>query len=219
MREEIDKIYCGRFKPADLEKKNRLWKVLCREFFQQFIPADAAVLDIGAGYCEFINNIKAGAKYAVDLNPDTSRLAAPGVKVFTSEASRLDFLPDNAVDIVFMSNFLEHLDTKNEVLTVLKEAHRVLKQGGSVLILQPNIRYIYKQYWDFFDHKIPLSDKSLAEALDLAAFKINKVYPRFIPYTTKSRLPWNDYLVRVYLKLPIIWKFLGAQAFIIGEKV
>ena len=219
MQEKIEKLYYTRFGPVEQEKKRRLWKVLCREFFQKFIPADAVVLDIGAGYCEFINNIRAAAKYAVDLNPDTPLLAGPGVKVFTSQAAKLDFLEDNAVDIVFMSNFLEHLDTKSEVLSVLKEAHRVLRQDGSILILQPNIKYAYKEYWDFFDHNIPLSDKSLAEALELAGFKIERIYPRFLPYTTKSRLPWNDLLVMAYLKIPLAWNILGTQAFIIGKKV
>ena len=219
MQEKIEKLYYTRFGPVEQEKKRRLWKVLCREFFQKFIPADAVVLDIGAGYCEFINNIRAAAKYAVDLNPDTPLLAGPGVKVFNSQATKLDFLEDNAVDIVFMSNFLEHLDTKSEVLSVLKEAHRVLRQDGSILILQPNIKYAYKEYWDFFDHNIPLSDKSLAEALELAGFKIERIYPRFLPYTTKSRLPWNDLLVMAYLKIPLAWNILGTQAFIIGKKV
>jgi len=218
MQEKIDKLYCGRFSTGDLEKKNRLWKLLCREFFQKYIAADAAVLDIGAGYCEFINNIKAGAKYAVDLNPDTPRFAAPDVKVFIADATKLDFLEENIIDIAFMSNFLEHLNTKFEVLAVLKSVLRILKPGGKVLILQCNVRYAYKQYWDFFDHNIPLTDKSLAEALELAGFKINKIYPRFLPYTTKSRLPWNDWLVKAYLRIPLAWKILGAQAFIVGEK-
>jgi SAM-dependent methyltransferase len=218
MQERLNKLYRSRFNPEEIKKKNRLWKVLCREFFQKYIPENASVLDIGAGYCEFINNIKAGTKYAVDLNPDTIRFAGSDVKVVICRADQLDFLADGSVDVVFMSNFLEHLDTKNEVLVILKEAHRALKPGGRILVLLPNIRYVYKKYWDYFDHKLPLSDKSLAEALEITDFKIIKSYSRFLPYSTKSRLPWNELLIKIYLKIPLAWYIMGAQAFIVGIK-
>jgi len=116
------------------------------------------VLDIGAGYCEFINNIRARRKYAVDPNQDTRTYANQDVEVVTSAASDLHFLPADSVDIAFMSNLLEHVQSKEEVLQVLVEVHRVYKPGGHLLILQPNIRYIHDQYWDSFDHRILLTD-------------------------------------------------------------
>lgn len=218
MESNLNKLYRERFDAGEISKRNRLWRVLCTDFFQKFIPEDSIVLDIGAGYCEFINNIRARKKYAVDLNDDVCRLANQDVEVFVSSASHLDFLPDNSIDITFMSNFLEHLKTKEEVLEVLVEIHRVCKPGCAVLILQPNIRYAYQQYWDFFDHNIPLSDKSLVEALAITGFKIEKLFPRFLPFTTKSRLPQVQLLVKIYLKIPITWRILGKQAFIIARK-
>ena len=53
-----------------------LWKVLCADFFQRFIPQDAIVIDLAAGYCEFINNISCARKIAIDLNPETRNRAA-----------------------------------------------------------------------------------------------------------------------------------------------
>ncbi len=214
----IGRLYRERFRPEEVEKKNRLWRILCTEFFQKFIPEDSIVLDIGAGYCEFINHIRARKKYAVDLNEDTRGFANPDVEVFTCSAAHLEFLPDSSVNVIFMSNFLEHLRTKDEVLKVLLEIYRVCKSRGMILVLQPNVRYIYKQYWDFFDHHIPLSDKSLAEALKIAGFEVEKIYPKFLPYTTKSRLPQADLLVKLYLKVPIAWQILGKQAFVVGRK-
>lgn len=182
------------------------------------LAEESTVLDIGAGYCEFINNIRARRKYAVDLNEDTHRFAAPDVEVFTCSATRLDFLPDNSIDVTFVSNFLEHLGTKEGVFEVLREIHRVSKPVGHVLVLQPNIKYAYKQYWDFFDHHIPLSDKSLAEALVIAGFDIDRILPRFLPYSTKSRLPTFPLLVKLYLKVPLVWRILGKQAFVVARK-
>lgn len=212
------KLYRERFDLEEVVKKNRLWKTLCNDFFQRFIPEDSIVLDIGAGYCEFINNIRARKKYAVDSNEEVKSFANPDVEVFCCPATKLNFLQDNSVDIVFMSNFLEHLKNKDEVLEVLLEVHRICKPGGAILILQPNIRYIYKQYWDFFDHHTPLSDRSVAEVLKTLGFNIDKIYPKFLPFTTKSRLPKSPLLARLYLKVPLVWPIMGKQAFIVGRK-
>lgn len=87
------------------------------------------------------------------------------------------------------------------------------------MILQPNIRYAYKEYWDFFDHHIPLSDKSLIEVLQIVGFRIEQVLPKFLPYTTKIKIPEKPFLVKVYLKIPSIWKIMGKQMFILGRKI
>jgi len=95
---------------------------------------------------------------------------------------------------------------------------RILNLGGVLIILQPNIRYCYKEYWDFFDHYLPFSDRSLVKALHMVGFKIEQVLPKFLPYTTKSKIPQNPFLVKIYLKLPFIWKLMGKQMFILGRK-
>jgi SAM-dependent methyltransferase len=213
----IQELYRERFDSKERERKNRLWKILCG-YLQRYFPADGAVLDLGAGYCEFINNIKAARKIAVDMNPDTATFAAPGVTVFQSTCEPMPFLESGSLDAVFLSNVLEHLADKAQVMAVLREIHRVLKVGGSVVILMPNIRFAYKEYWDFFDHLVPLSEKSVVEASLLAGFLPRTVIPAFLPYTTKSRFPQLDILVRIYLATPILWKIFGKQALVVAEK-
>lgn len=211
---KLQELYDNRFNNSEKQNKNALWKVLCGLFFQQYIPADSSVVDIGAGFCEFINNISCKEKYAIDLNEETFAYAHSNVKVLKDLSS----LPEKSLDIVFMSNFLEHMNSKEDVLQILAKAYMVLKKNGRILILQPNIRYAYKEYWDFFDHHIPLSDKSLAEALKITGFSIEILIPRFLPYTTKSKLPQHQHFVKLYLQLPFFWKIFGKQAFIIGKK-
>lgn len=215
--QDVSRLYEKRF-GGELRKRNEIWKILCSSFFQRYVGENDIVLDIGAGYCEFINNIKCGKKFAVDLNEDTKKAANPDVTVFSHSSVDIPSLNDSSVDVVFMSNFIEHLMTRADILRSLREIYRILRIGGKVLVLQPNIRYAYKEYWDFFDHHVPLSDKSLAEALQLEGFDIVKVIPRFLPYTMKSRLPQYNFLVRAYLKLPIAWRVFGKQAFIAASK-
>jgi len=47
-----------------------VWKVLCEDFFSQFVDPNDTVLDLDAGCCEFINTIQAANRITVDANPE-----------------------------------------------------------------------------------------------------------------------------------------------------
>jgi len=215
---ELKDLYRNRFPESALAEKNALWRVICSVFLSRYVRPSDSVVDIGAGYCEFINNIAAREKTAVDLNPDVARFASPGTRIINESCTSISTLETSSVDIVFMSNFLEHLPDKQLVLATFVESLRILKPGGKVLILQPNIRFVGGEYWDFFDHHTPLTDRSLVEALELAGFEIQQVIPRFLPYTTRSSLPQSTWLVNLYLRVPIAWRILGKQAFVVASK-
>jgi len=213
---QVETIYARRFSP-DIEFRQKMWEVLCQGFFQQFVPEDSTVMEVGAGYCEFINNIRAGRKIAVDLNPAISQHAAAEVKVINTSSTDLSLVPAGMVDIAFASNFFEHL-TREQIVLTMQEVARSLKPGGHFLILQPNIRFCMRDYWMFFDHITPLDDRSLSEALETNGYRVTKNIVRFLPYTTKSRLPNSLFLLRLYLKLPLAWRIFGQQTFIIAQK-
>ncbi len=215
---ELDKLYHQRFPDSALAQKHAIWKVLCSGYFSRFVKPTDTVVDIGAGYCEFINNIVAASKIAVDLNPDVSKFAGDGVRVINESCTAIQQLPTSSVDVVFMSNFLEHLPTKELVLETFREAYRILRTGGRIIVLQPNIRFLPGEYWDFFDHHTALTDRSLVEGLTLAGLTPTHVIPRFLPYTTKSRLPQAPWLVALYLKFPLAWRLLGKQALVVADK-
>ncbi|MCS6871956.1 MAG: methyltransferase domain-containing protein [Anaerolineae bacterium] len=211
-------IYRQRFGVDERASRNAVWRVLCRHFFQRFVPPEATVLDLAAGNCEFINNIQAAEKIAVDLNEDTRHFAAPEVRVVIAYSHDMAEVASESVDVVFVSNFFEHLPDKNALLATLSEIRRVLRHGGKLLILQPNIRLLKGAYWDFIDHLLPLTHHTLAEALELAEMPIEYMRVRFLPYTTRSRLPRAPWLVWLYLHLrPAQW-LLGKQTFIIARK-
>jgi SAM-dependent methyltransferase len=215
---DLQSLYSQRFPEQDLAHKNAIWKVICDDFMSKHVRAGDTVVDVGAGYCEFINNIRCARKIAVDLNPDVKRFADPSVQVINESCTAISALESGSVDVVFMSNFLEHLPNKQLILETFREAHRILKKGGHIIVLQPNIRFVPGEYWDFFDHHTPLTDRSLCEALVLEKFEIKQSIAQFLPYTTKSVLPQSPWLVKLYLNIPLAWRVLGKQALVVGRK-
>jgi SAM-dependent methyltransferase len=215
---EVSTLYRHRFSAREQEQKDRVWHVLVEHFFQRYVAPDATVLDLACGYGEFIRHIRAGRKLAVDVNADSgTRLAAP-IEFHLGPADKLDFLANDSLDFCFTSNFFEHLPSKAALDAVLAEVRRVLRPGGRFMALQPNIRYAYAEYWDFYDHHTPLSHLSAAEAFSLAGFEVVELIDRFLPFSTKSALPKHPALVRAYLACPWAWKILGKQFLIVGSK-
>jgi hypothetical protein len=82
----------------------------------------------------------------------------------------------------------------------------------------PNIRYVGDAYWDFSDHHIPLTERSLIEILATLGFAIESSWDRFLPYTMVNapRLPLLA--LHVYLRLPMAWRFFGKQFLVVGKK-
>jgi len=209
-------IYENRFQESG-EHRAIVWNVLVADFFQKFIPQDSTVLDLGAGYCEFTNAINARRKIAMDLNPSTPQMAGAGVEVIASDVTQNWPVDDESVDVVFTSNFFEHLPTKDALATCLSEAFRVIRSGGRLIAMGPNIRFCGDVYWDFIDHYLPLSDRSLAEAFRVAGFQIEKVIPRCLPFTMTGKRP-SSAAVKLYLRVPLVWKIMGKQFLIVARK-
>ncbi len=216
----VDRIYRNRVPREILARRSAVWRVLCQSWFARYIPEGASVLEVAAGYCEFINNTSAEQRVAVDLNRETRLYASPGVIVHEIAAERLgEVIPLAHFDAAFMSNFLDHCPTREQVLAALRAVYNALKPGGRVLILGPNSRFCPREYYDYIDHHLALADKSVAEALQLAGFDVQVELPRTLPFTFRSRLPSWPWLVWVYLQLPWQWRFFGAQFFLVGRRV
>lgn len=216
--DDLAKLYRIRFSDAQREAKDRVWKVLCEDYFQQFVSPDDTVLEIASGYGEFIRHIEATRKIAVDLNPDSAQCLGDEVEFRLGSAAQLDMLGDESIDVCFSSNFFEHLPDKDVMDQVLLEARRVLKPGGVYIAMQPNLRCEPGKYWDYYDHVLPLTHLSCKEAFEKAGFNVTRLVPRFIPFSTDSKLPQHPLLVKAYLRMPYVWPLLGGQFFIAGQK-
>ena len=214
----ITNLYRARFKKSAQKRKNEIWSVLCRNFFQKFIKKEMSCLEIACGYGEFINNVSASKKYAIDLNQDSSKYLNKDIKFIQKNVLDLTLNDlDEKVDVVFISNFLEHLSNKKSLEKLLVIIKKILKDDGLLLIMGPNLKYLGGTYWDFYDHELGLTHLSLAEVLNNFDYEILLNINKFLPFTVESRLPTHPFLVYIYLKIPFVWKLLGKQFFIFSK--
>lgn len=214
---DLDRIYKRRF--AGLEDYRRgVWRTLIDEAFSRWIGAESTVLDLGSGYCEFINQIGARRKYAMDLNPATQRHADNDVRVLLQDCSDEWQIEPGSLDVVFTSNFFEHLPDKRALERTVMNALRALRAGGKLIALGPNIRYTGTSYWDFFDHYIALSDKSLSELLGKCGFEMEFCRERFLPYTMADGRRYPIWVLKTYLRVPIAWRLFGKQFLLVARK-
>lgn len=216
--DEVQRIYRKRFPEEALAAKSRTWSVIVGQFLSRWIKSTDTVLDLGCGYGEFLNHVRADRRIGVDINPDSPTHLDSGIEFFQKGVCDLSFLEDSTVDVVFTSNLMEHLPGKREVEQMVREAWRVLRPGGCFIMLGPNIRMLPGKYWDFWDHIVPISDRSLGELLENMEFEVADFYPRFLPYTTRSWLPKHPLLIRLYLSFPPAWWIMGKQFLIRARK-
>jgi SAM-dependent methyltransferase len=215
--DELQRLYEDRFS-GRTEYRNEVWKILTSEFFSKWIPASSTVLDLGAGYCEFINNVSAQRKMALDLNPDAKLRANENVELILHDCSLPWPVPENSIDVVFTSNFLEHLFDKATVVETAKQAFRALKPGGRILCLGPNVRFVGGAYWDYFDHHVALTERSVSEVLEQAGFVVEEAIDRFLPYSMSEGWQPPVQTLSWYLKLRPAWKIAGKQFFVVAKK-
>ena len=213
---DLQQLYETRF-AAQSEYRRHIWAVLA-PFFSRWIPSGAAVLDLGCGWCEFINAVTCNRRFAMDLNPDVERYALPEITVLLQDCSEAWQLEQESLDVVFSSNFFEHLPSKSALEKTFLEAHRALKPGGKLIAMGPNIKYLPGAYWDFIDHYLPLTELSILELLKKCGFNNEFCVDRFLPYTMSDGRQYPIWMLRLYLAVPLLWRFAGKQFLVVVRK-
>ncbi|MCS6836458.1 MAG: methyltransferase domain-containing protein [Anaerolineae bacterium] len=203
----------SRFTPS--AERDGIWREIAAYLQARYIPASAAVLDMGAGYCSFINHVRAAQRFALDLFPQVGQYAALGVEALVGSCTNLSRFADTSLDVVFASNLLEHL-TRPDIEATLNEVRRVLRFGGYLILIQPNFRYCSREYFDDYTHLQIFTHVSLSDWLTAVGLRVVQQEPRFLPFSFKSRLPKWPWLARLYLRLP--YRPLAKQMLIVAQK-
>ena len=213
---DLSQEYQQRF-GGSVEYRQKVWTIL-GNWFATYIPASGHVLDLGCGWGEFINNATAAKKFAMDLNPDAPNHLNPDVTFIGQDCSLPWTVAPESLDAVFSSNFFEHLPDKEALTRTLQHAYTALKPGGRIVCMGPNVAVVPGIYWDFYDHYLPLTEKSMAEGLRLRGFTIERVEKRFLPYTMSEGRQLPTIFLKAYLRLPVAWRFAGAQFLVVARK-
>jgi SAM-dependent methyltransferase len=198
-----------RFEPDP--RREVLWQTLYRYYFSRLISKDDCVLELGAGYGSFINQVSARRRIAVDSWNGFVGYLRPGIEGRVGDVTDLGFLQASSVNFVFASNLFEHV-SQDDFASVLDQLKEALVTGGTVNFLQPNYYYSYREYFDDYTHKTVYTHTSICDFLEAHGYHVIECRPRFLPLTVKSRLPVSPTLIRLYLSSP--WKPLGKQMFI-----
>jgi SAM-dependent methyltransferase len=210
------RLYEYRFRGVDQEARTAVWSEI-GPFIYERLGRPQRVLDPAAGRCEFLNSISAAERWGVDLVDYEESWADPGVKIVVGDVMKVE-LPTDYFDVVWISNFLEHLSDQQEVAAFLERMYAVLRPGGRIAIMGPNFRYCAKQYFDMADHNVILTHIGVEEHVYAAGFDVERIDAQFLPYSFRGRLPPSPALTRRYLRTPLAWRLLGKQFLAVGRR-
>jgi SAM-dependent methyltransferase len=186
---------------AEDPHRDKVWRHICA-YLRRWIAADAEVLELGAGRCDFANNVTARRVVAMDIDKTVEASAVSGVTTVVGDCTDLGGFDDASFDVVFASNLLEHLE-RRAASDLLAEAQRVLRPAGRLILVQPNFRLNPGGYFDDFTHVAIYTDRSLQDYLASEGWAVEHVEARFLPLTMKSRASGLTFLVPLYLRSPL----------------
>jgi len=195
-------------------RRRVIWQHIAA-YLARWMPADGALLDLGAGYADLVNAAKCTVRVAFDLRADLAKFTDPGVQAEVGDVTDLSRFADGTFDAVFASNLLEHLDWA-QLERCADEVRRVLKPGGHFIAIQPNFRLDPKRYFDDFTHRTIFTDESLPDFLASRGMPLAHREARFLPLTMKSRLSFGHRLVPLYLRLP--YRPLAGQMLVVARR-
>lgn len=87
--------------------------------------------------------------------------------------------PDKTFDVVYHSHLLEHID-RERAPEFLEDCFRVLKPGGTIRIVVPDLEQLARDYVRALDSKDPTADPRYDDSLE-------QMFDQMVPRTPRSR--------------------------------
>ena len=115
MRRRLPGLYTIRFDEREVSAKDSVWREIVA-YLQRYVDPEAPVLDIACDRGHFIRWVNASERWASDVREVGDALPS-GVQFVRSPGLHLaGALPTGYFGTVFMSNYLEHLDSSDAVV-------------------------------------------------------------------------------------------------------
>jgi|688.fasta_scaffold364491_2 ubiquinone/menaquinone biosynthesis C-methylase UbiE len=187
------------------------------KYLAKYLQKAESILDVGCGQGDFISQVQGRTLLALDLDSQAKNFLPSNVRFINGGIDRLTELEPKSIDVIWASNFLEHLEME-DALIFLNEAHRLIRVSpgsGYLIVMQPNFKYAYKNYFDDFTHKTIFTDKSLVSVMRLSGFEVEVCEKRFLPYSLDSKKAKFSFLVGLYLRSKI--RIFSGQMLIVAK--
>ena len=171
------------------------WPRIWRRGFRR-----SSVLEIGAGYCDWINNVRGARASPSTSGPQFASHAAPGVRATRARRGGGPAVrsSDGAFDVVLASNVLEHFVPMWRHRS-WRTSRGVLRPGGRFIVIQPNFRSASRRYFDDYTHRSIFTDVSLPALLRSKGFASNRSGRGSCPTRCaapdcRSRSGWSEHI-------------------------
>ena len=176
------------YDPAFFERlkkieNNHFWFYIRRKWIfdkiKKFIPPPAKLLEVGCGTGN-VSSFLAKKGYIVtgcEYYSEAINMGWPGYRKVQGNATNLKF-GDNSLDIVGLFDVLEHFQ---DDITPLKEAVRVLKKGGIIVLTVPS----REELWSHFDKEAMHKRRYTKERLK-RVFSDVRITPLLVEYMFMS---------------------------------
>lgn len=223
---EFDESYWGKVKDPDGNVRDKAkevkHKIDCNideiKFLNKTYPQGGKIIDIGAGLGHLLSGFQDKWDcYGVEISEYCQNFMTehyPFIKQVKTED-----IPDNYFDVIYSHHVIEHMENP---MVELEESYRILKQGGHMIVVTPNIEsWVARRFGDNFrlikdeTHINMFGESTLIEALEWSGFKtikINKPFFRTKYFTLKNILrlintnnvspPFKGNVIYAYCKKP-----------------
>lgn len=189
-----------------IDKAMDIYRAYSR-FYQ--IKKDEVLLDLG---CRYGNILKFCSKKScgTDINRHVVDVCKRrGFNVVLADATKGLPYDDKYFDVVFCKHVIEHvLDTP----AFMKEAQRVLKNNGRIILITPNILKRKFKFFDDAEHVKPFTSRAIKQILWDNGFELEKISfePKFIfPLKSLIKKLLGIKYFNFYYKINIILNKLG----------
>src|SRR5690606_5416940 len=116
--------------------RRAVWRHICA-YLERWIPPDAEVLELGAGWCEFANNVRAKRVVAMDVAGTVQRAGGEGVPAVVGDCPGRGGTAADSYGVVLAPTLRAALE-RPAATARLAGARRVLRPGGRLVLVQPN---------------------------------------------------------------------------------
>tara|TARA_B110000211_G_scaffold233385_1_gene299455 strand:- start:7721 stop:8386 length:666 start_codon:yes stop_codon:yes gene_type:complete len=163
---------------------NTIIRLLKLNYFN-ILEREKKILDVGSGDKSF---------YKICLKNDLDAYEIDGSEGINFEKDKLPY-QDNDFDFVLFNAVIEHLYSPDKILS---EIYRILKKDGVLILITPNFKYAFRNFYNDPTHVHPYTPQSLKKILEMNKFNNNNIFPFLVnKHNFYWKVPFKFFLASI----------------------